>query len=108
MVEPLRIRSVAAIPCNAAGKILLQQRDDRPDLIFPGHWTTFGGVVEDGESPNDAIHRELLEEIELELPLKLWKTFEHIRGNGQVIVEQYVYVGQIDVEAYEINLNEGQ
>jgi 8-oxo-dGTP diphosphatase len=108
MVEPNRVRCVAAIPCNPVGKILLQQRDDKPGLPFAGHWTTFGGQIEEGESPEVAMRRELLEEIELELPLKLWKIFEHVQRNGQVVVEQYVYVGNIDVEANEIQLNEGQ
>jgi 8-oxo-dGTP diphosphatase len=51
---------VSAIPVNPQGKILLQQRDDRPDLRYPGCWTTFGGAIEDGETPIEAMRRELL------------------------------------------------
>ncbi len=106
----LRVQGVSAIPINSEGKILLQQRDDRPDLSFPGCWTTFGGKVEDGETPNEAMRRELLEEIELELPLKLWKVEDYpMERNGQkIVVESFIYVGRIDRAASEIMLNEGQ
>ncbi len=106
----LRVQGVSAIPVNAEGKILLQQRDDRPDLNYPGYWTTFGGKVEDGETPDEAMRRELLEEIELELPMRLWKVEEYpTKHNGQkFVVEGYIYVGRIDRAAADIALNEGQ
>lgn len=44
---------------------LLQQRDDIPAIWYPGHWGCFGGAVEPGEAPLDALHRELYEELEL-------------------------------------------
>ena len=110
MSENARLKGVNAIPINAEGKILLQQRDNRPDLRCPGHWATFGGAVEDGETPDEALRRELLEEIELELPMKLWRFEEYpIALDGQkVIVESYTYVGYIDRKVSEITLNEGQ
>ena len=108
MTEPVRVRSVGAILMNRQGQILLQLRDDRPELPFANCWTTFGGAIEAGESPDEAIRRELLEEIELELPLKLWKTFDHLQRNGQIVVEQYVYVGRIDRDVVGITLNEGR
>ena len=42
---------------------LLQLRDFKPSIIYPGHWGVFGGAVEEGESPRTAIGRELTEEI---------------------------------------------
>ena len=106
----IRRQGVNAIPLNTEGKILLQLRDDKPELRFPNHWTTFGGAVVDGETPDEAIHRELLEEIELELPLKFWKSDDyHMEDNGQkFIVESFTYVGRIDRKAEDITLNEGQ
>src|SRR5438477_11641273 len=110
MDDVMRIQGVSAIPINAERKILLQQRDDRPDLSFPGYWTTFGGKVEDGETPDEAIRRELLEEIELDLLMKLWKVEDYpMERDGQkIIVESYTYVGRIDRAVSEIALNEGQ
>lgn len=50
-----------------AGRFLLHHRDDRPDVVYPGHWAGFGGAVEPGETPEDALVRELFEETGLEL-----------------------------------------
>jgi 8-oxo-dGTP diphosphatase len=110
MRDVIRVKGVSAIPINAEGKILLQQRDDRPDLNYPGYWTTFGGKVEDGETPDEAMRRELLEEIELDLPMILWKVEEYpMERNGQrIVVEGHIYVGRIDHAESEITLNEGQ
>ncbi len=104
------ILTVGAILVNAEGKILIQQRDEKSGLKYPGYWTTFGGKVEDGEHPDEAMRRELLEEIELEPELRLWKTrqFTEQRNGGSIIVEQWLYLGRLDVPADEITLNEGQ
>ena len=42
---------------------LLQLRDFKSSIIYPGHWGAFGGAMEEGESPEAAICRELTEEI---------------------------------------------
>jgi 8-oxo-dGTP diphosphatase len=42
---------------------LLQLRDFKPSIVYPGHWGAFGGAMEEGESPETAICRELTEEI---------------------------------------------
>lgn len=55
--------AVAAIILDAAGRYLLQRRDDIPGIWFPGHWGFFGGAMEPGESPREATVRELQEEI---------------------------------------------
>ena len=57
--------AVAAILVDPQGRYVLQRRDDKPDIFFPGHWGCFGGAVEAGEPPVDAMRRELREELEL-------------------------------------------
>ena len=42
---------VSAILVNGAGAVLMQLRDDKPDLEYAAHWTLPGGTVEDGEAP---------------------------------------------------------
>ncbi|NEQ51053.1 MAG: NUDIX domain-containing protein, partial [Leptolyngbya sp. SIO3F4] len=44
-------------------KFLMQLRDDFPHILFPGHWGFFGGHLEPGETADQAIRRELKEEI---------------------------------------------
>ncbi|KQC14306.1 MAG: hypothetical protein APR63_14595 [Desulfuromonas sp. SDB] len=48
---------------NEKGEILLQLRDNKMEIPYPNCWGTFGGQVEEGESPEEAIIREIKEEI---------------------------------------------
>lgn len=59
--------AVAAILLDARGRYLLQRRDDIPGIWFPGHWGFFGGAIEPGETPLEAVARELVEEIGIDL-----------------------------------------
>lgn len=59
--------AVAAVIVVPGRGYLLQLRDDRPDIFFPGHWGLFGGAIEPGESEEAALRRELSEEIGLDL-----------------------------------------
>jgi 8-oxo-dGTP pyrophosphatase MutT (NUDIX family) len=54
----------AALLVTPDGRYLMQHRDDLPHIMLPGHWACFGGAIEPGESPEAALRRELLEEIE--------------------------------------------
>ncbi|MBI4694020.1 MAG: NUDIX domain-containing protein [Gammaproteobacteria bacterium] len=66
--EPLAFGdAAAAILQTADGRYFLQQRDDKPGIWYPGHWGCFGGGVEAGESPAEALARELVEELDLEV-----------------------------------------
>ncbi len=47
------------------GKILLMLRDNNPAIAYPNTWNTPGGGIEEGESPEEALVRELQEEIGL-------------------------------------------
>ena len=43
---------------------LLQLRDHTPDIAYAGYWSFFGGAIEAGEDPWQALQRELSEELE--------------------------------------------
>lgn len=103
-------RVVSAILHDGAANVLLQQRDDKPGLAYAGFWTLFGGYVEEGETPEAAIVRELEEELGLRLPLTLWKAYEcPVRTRpGEIVVTNHVYVGQVSVPLETLVLQEGQ
>lgn len=52
---------------DGRGRVLLQLRDDKPEIPFPNCWSTFGGALEPGETPEQAIVREIEEELDYEL-----------------------------------------
>jgi len=43
---------------------LLQLRDHTPGIVYAGYWSFFGGAIEPGETPWQALQRELAEELE--------------------------------------------
>lgn len=53
----------AAVVVDASGDLLLQLRDNKPDIIYPGGIGLFGGHREDNESALDCAVRELAEEL---------------------------------------------
>ena len=54
---------VALAMLQRNGLWLLQLRDDIDSIIYPGHWGLFGGHLDPGETPVQALMRELQEEI---------------------------------------------
>ena len=66
--SPLAVSdAVAAIIRVEGDGYLLQLRDSKPEIWYPGRWGLFGGGIEPGEDPTDALKRELREELELEI-----------------------------------------
>ena len=58
--------AVAALVVHEDGRYIMQLRDGKAGIFYPGHWGCFGGAIEPGEGPIDALQRELSEEIELD------------------------------------------
>lgn len=102
--EPVPV--VSALLVNPAGEVLLQLRDDDPALLYPGHWTIPGGHVEPGETPAEAIRRELREEMALDVPLTYWRTVDAPRAD--YMVQQTFFTGSLEADAADLPLYEGQ
>lgn len=65
MAQPLQIVSVIIV-LRCENKFLLVQRNDNDD-IFPGKWQNLGGKIEQEETVEKAIRREIKEEIGLKV-----------------------------------------
>lgn len=106
---PVR-RCVSALLTDERGRLVIQLRDEKPGLIFPNQWATLGGAIEADETPDEAMERELSEEIQPAPPVTFWRYFEHTYHDGkqQCMVANYVYVGKLPCPLAEIKLYEGQ
>ncbi|MEI7951449.1 MAG: NUDIX hydrolase [Synechococcaceae cyanobacterium ELA182] len=94
---------VALAMLERQGQWLLQLRDDIPGIAAPGCWGLFGGHLDPGESPEQALRRELLEEIgwaAADLP------FWFIHSNPQRIA--HFFRAPLTLPLQELRLLEGQ
>lgn len=93
----------SAMLVNAGGDILVNLRDDDPRIIFPNQWSLIGGHVEEGESPEEGLVREVEEEIGYQLgeyqPLATFFDGSDVR---------HLYLAPIDVPLGDLVLGEGQ
>ena len=96
-------QGVSAILINPQGQVLLQQRDDNPAIRYPGHWSLFGGTIEDDESADEAVAREVQEEIDFEL-----RNFGLFREFVQNNKREFAYAGELTAGLDELTLREGQ
>ncbi len=55
-----------ALIVTERGRYLMKRRDDVPWIDFRDHWTCFGGGIEPGETAEEALRRELREELAYE------------------------------------------
>ena len=58
-----KIHKVVVILPYVKNKVLMQLRDLKSGISFPGQWGFFGGSITEGETPDDCAKRELFEEI---------------------------------------------
>ena len=97
--------AVAAILRTADGSYLLQHRDPIPTIFYPDHWGCFGGAIDPGEQPMQALLRELQEELGMDargLPIRVFGRFSFsVEGAGIPALERVYY--DILIEESEVS-----
>lgn len=89
---------------NSNNEVLLLLRDNNKEIPFPNQWDIPGGKVETGESPEQAVRREMKEEMGLENLDK----FNHFKTYKTNDLTDHIFWKRIDLNVNEINLTEGQ
>jgi 8-oxo-dGTP pyrophosphatase MutT (NUDIX family) len=105
--------AIGALIINAKNEILLQLRDDKPDIFFPNLWGTFGGAVEPDETPETALAREMEEELGIDISTCKTKFFSEFTfdfacwGYGTVYRKFYL-IDASHLALDDFTLGEGQ
>jgi 8-oxo-dGTP diphosphatase len=89
---------------NSKNEILLLLRDNKPDIPFPNMWDIPGGKIENNESPEEAVRREIEEEMEIDDLGKI-KLFNIFTSEN---ITEYVFWKKINLMPEKIKLQEGQ
>ncbi|MFE1987891.1 methyltransferase, FxLD system [Streptomyces mirabilis] len=102
------IPGTAALLTDDKGRYLLHLRSANKPIWRPGQWALLGGNTEKGETCDEAIMRELDEEIGLAIPdLTGFVTLEALSADGSFKDRVRVYHGTLNTPVHEIELREG-
>ncbi len=92
------------------GNVVLQRRDEKTD-VSPGLLSLFGGHVEAGETPEEAMYRELSEETSLDVPslsISSAGSAELPHPNDPAMTRtMYFYKAAIDSDDFDVFEGEG-
>ncbi|MDQ2091708.1 NUDIX domain-containing protein [Marimonas arenosa] len=105
--DPVVWHGATVLARDSAGRVLMQLRDDRANVVAPGQWCFFGGAVEPGETLETAARREFLEETGIDIadaPLEPLARFASGALVGGVV---HVFTLGRPVTADEVTLGEG-
>lgn len=99
----MKRQGTSIIFVNSREQVLLLLRDDIAGIPYPGCWDIPGGHVEEGETPEQCIVREMKEEIGLAITqVQLFNKYE---TSDKI---EYTYWQKADLDVSTIILNEGQ
>ncbi|SIM80065.1 NUDIX hydrolase [Micromonospora cremea] len=98
-------QGAVALIFDDLGNLLLHLRDDIPGISWPGYWSVLGGGCDPGESPREAIERELSEEAGLTADglVELFQVRDEF-GSGQLIT---FFAGRWNGRPDRLTLSEG-
>ena len=99
----MKKQTTSIVLLDSADQCLLFLRDDKPGLPYPNTWDLLGGGIEIGESAEEAIRREMLEELELTLKdpalFKIYELPDRI---------EHLFWQRTDLDITSTTLHEGQ
>lgn len=103
LLEDGRRPVAGAVLLHPDGRVLLQHRDDKPEIDSPGKWSLFGGGLDVGETPESAMVREIEEEVGFRP-----SSYRPLLVFSGLTTEFHVYLALITSPLEELTLAEGQ
>ncbi len=100
-----KLKKVTTAFIYSKNKLLLQLRDEKKGIVYPGCWGLIGGALNKDEDPYDGIKREISEEISIInlKELNFVDTFLNLKNEK---VMHYVFRANL-FQSSKIILNEG-
>ncbi|HWC30880.1 MAG TPA: NUDIX domain-containing protein [Dehalococcoidia bacterium] len=106
-MEPDHPSGAAILFVNRRGEFLLQLRDAIPTIRYPNHWGLVGGHAEPGETIEETLVRETLEEVGVSLTdYAFVETCLSVYEGGGMYI--HVFSAALDAAAESLPLTEGQ
>jgi 8-oxo-dGTP diphosphatase len=99
----MKRKGTSIIFVNDQRKVLLLLRDDKPTIPYPNMWDVPGGHVDDGETPEQCIVREMKEEMDLTL-----EEFQRLSVMEFTDRVEYTFWKRVNLDIEKIDLREGQ
>jgi 8-oxo-dGTP pyrophosphatase MutT (NUDIX family) len=97
-----------ALLIEKSGKVILQKRDNNPDILNSGKITLFGGGVEELETIENCLKREMKEEVDINIiNFEYFGLYEKRQSTHGDNCDCYVYLVR-DIDIKRIKVNEGQ
>ncbi|MEA5473249.1 NUDIX hydrolase [Synechococcus sp. CCY9201] len=94
---------VALAMLQRDGRWLMQLRNESPSIVAPGCWGLFWGHMNPGESPEQAVRRELLEEISWQPQVLQLAMVQQLHRRTA-----HVFTAELSVPLEQLQLLEGQ
>jgi len=99
----MKRKGTSIIFVNDKRQVLLFLRDDKPGIPYRNMWDVPGGHVDNGETPEQCIVREMKEEMDLNL--EEFQLFSVMEFTDRI---EYTFWKKADLDIEKINLHEGQ
>lgn len=99
----MKRKGCSIIFTNNKKQILLLLRDDIPTIPYPNMWDIPGGHVENGETPEECIVREIEEEMGMRI--EGFQSFSVMEFDDRV---EHVFWMKTELDIKKIELTEGQ